>query len=495
MKKIISSLLALLIAVTVLASCAKTPDDPAQSTASAVTGEGSGEVVTTGNGETDRITPNVGDVNYGGHVFNVLTRGTSSETWYSRDIYAESITGNIISDAVYTRNTRMEEKYGFKVQETGSKNPATDAVTSITAGNDEYDMFCFKVKDDITSLMLKGYLRNLNNITSMDLDAPYYDQNSRKAFSIANKLYLVTGELLTMDNDATRCVLFNKALFSEMSLANELGGSFYQLMNDGTWTFAAMEKAATIVTTDLNGDGVMNLEDRWGIASSAFNSVAFFNAAGKVLFDKDRDDVPVFVANTEDCLTVLYDVITLLNSSCCRHYTNAYNEGIPQFKEGKLLFYCAQLADVPLLREMEFDFGIIPLPKYTADQENYSSTVTTYGSNCIAIPSSVKEPERAATIIEVLSCESMYVLTPAYYELNLKSKLVRDAESGPAIDIILKTACFELGYMWNWGGVYGQITGAFNNNTPNLATAMKSIEKSAGKAIASNVETITGLQD
>ncbi|MCQ2427395.1 MAG: hypothetical protein MJ137_03190, partial [Clostridia bacterium] len=421
------------------------------------------------------------------------TRGTSSSTWYSRDIFADGVSGDIIADAVYTRNSRMEEKYGFKVEEFGSKNPATDAVNSINGGSDDYGMYCFKVKDDITSLLLKGYLYNLNNVSSMNLDAPYYDQNSRRDFSIAGKLYLVTGDLLTMDNDATRCCLFNKALFNELSISNEIGGSLYDLMKDGTWTQEVMAKCAEIATTDLDGNGVMDLNDRYGMVSEQFNAVSFYNAAGRLIYQKDQDDVPFFAANTEDGLQVFSDVITMLNQPFCRHYSNAYNEAIPQFKEGIVLFYPAQLADVPLLREMEFDFGIVPLPKYSADQDSYHSTVTTYGSNCIAIPTTVKNVERSAVIIEVLSCESMYVLTPAYYELNLKSKLVRDAESGPAIDIILKTACYELGYMWNWGGIYGAVTGGFNNNNPNLTTSFKSVEKLAKKAIENDVETIRGI--
>ncbi|MCQ2427396.1 MAG: extracellular solute-binding protein [Clostridia bacterium] len=491
MKKTVSLIL---VIWTLLLTACSAENPGSETTEAAATLPPVPGVTTAVSTDTERLTPNIGSVNFGGHVFNVLTRGTSSATWYSRDIFAESITGDIIGDAVYTRNTRMEEKYGFKVAEKGSKTPAAAAAASIGSGNDEYDMFCFKIKDDITGLILKGFLNNLNGVSAMNLDRPYYDQNSRKAFSIAGRLFLVTGDMLTMDNDATRCVLFNKALFKEAKIENEVGGTFYGLMDRGLWTLDAMEKAALVVTSDLNGDGVMDLSDRWGVASSAFNALALYNASGKLMFEKDADDIPYFTAGTEGSLEAFSRAITFLNSNFCRHYTDAYTEGIPQFKEGTLLFYSAQLADVPLLRGMEFDFGIIPLPKFSADQKSYFSTVTTYGSNCIAIPSSVQDTERAGSIIEVLSCESMYVLTPAYYDVSLKSKLIRDAESAPAIDIILSTACFELGYMWNWGSVYSTVTGAFNNNTPNLATSFRSSEKTANKAIANNVETIKAFE-
>lgn len=490
MKKAAAAVLVLFLTLSAFVSCGEANTGAGDTTPALTNPPEISADATADPSETERIQPDVGSADFDGHVFRVLTRGTSSSTWYSRDIYAEGITGDVISDAVYTRNVHMEDKYGFIVEEVGSSKPADDAVTAVTSGDDIYDMFCFKIKDDITSLLLKGYLRNLNNVEKMNLDKPYYDQNSRKAFSLVNKLYLITGDLLTMDNDATRCCLFNKATFGDLQLSGKIGGTLYELMSDGKWTLDVLSECAAVATSDENGDGVMDINDKFGMVSEQFNVLAFYNAAGRLMFEKNADDIPVFTANSEDSLDVFSKIVTLLCGDYCRHYSNAYNEAIPQFSEGLILFYPAQLADVPLQREMEYDFGIIPLPKLDENQDGYHSPVTTYGSNCISIPTSVQDVDRAAVIIEVLSCESMYEVTPAYFELNLKSRLARDAESSPSIDIILKTACFELGYMWNYGSVYSAITNAFNNANPNLATPFKQVEKSAGKTIEKNMETI-----
>lgn len=487
MKKLISLLLAASLLLVTLVSCGvqgDTEDTEATTAAAANTTEAVPEATS--------VTPDIADdVNFGGHVFNVLTRGTSSATWYSRDIFSDGETGgDIIADAVFQRNSHMEAKYGFTVAEKGSNAPADDARIAVGSGDDLYDMFCFKVKDDMTSMILQGYLYDLNQVDKMNLDKPYYDQNSRKAFSIDNRLFLVTGDLLTMDNDATRCTLFNKELFNELSVGNVIGGTLYDLVSSKTWNLEAMQKCAQTVTQDLNGDGVMDLTDRYGMLSEQFNALAFTNSAGVMLYEKNADDVPFFTGNNDRALTVLFDVVTMLNGEYCRHYSNAYNEAIPQFKEGLILFYPAQLADVPLLRDMDFDFGIVPLPMYSADQDQYYSPVTTYGSNCISIPASVKDPDRAASIIEVLSCESMYVLTPAYYEINLKSRMMRDVESTISLDIILSTAVFELAYMWNLGGVYSAICTAFNDNQPSLSSAIKSTDRFSAAVIEKNIESI-----
>lgn len=500
--RLLSLILVIAMLAAIAVSCSNVQDDdnntPNDTTTASSGNQGTPNDSTPAPGETttSRITPDVpNDTNFGNHVFRVLTRGTYSETWYSRDIYSAGISGDTISDAVYARNTAMEEQYSFIVEEVGSKDPPGDAAIKIQSGVDEYDMFCFRIKDHITGLLLQGYLRDLNNIDEINLDQPYYDQNSRKAFSMAKHLYLVTGDLLTMDNDATRCTLFNKTLFNQLSIADQVGGSLYDHMEKGTWTLDIMQQCAALATSDLDGDGEMSMTDRWGMVSEQFNALAFFNSAGATMFEKNADDVPVFVGNSERNLTILADVVTMLNDPYCRHYSNGYTEAIPQFKDGIVLFYPAQLADVPLLRSMAFDFGIVPLPKYTAEQDKYVSPVTTYGSNCIAIPSSVKDVERAATIIEVLSCESMYVVTPAYYEVNLKSKLAVDQESAASIDVILDTAMFELAYMWNIGGLYNSICNAFKTNSPSLASAFKAATKVSERTIENYIKTIEGFKD
>lgn len=486
MKRFISAALALLMLLAAATACADSGN-----------GEGT-DVVTTAaaeQSETDlpvetKVIADVPDSDFNGHVFRVLTRGKSSATWYSKDIYSENISGDLISDAVFERNKKMEEKYKFVVEEVGSDKPAEDGKIAVASNLDTYDMFCFKIKDDMTSLIIQGYLYDLNQVDILDLDKPYYDQNSRREFSIDNRLFLVTGDLLTMDNDATRCSLFNKDLFTELSIAQEIGGTLYEKVADQTWTLDVMKQCAQLATSDLNGDGVRDLTDRYGMVSEQFNALAFTNAAGVRLYEKDSEDIPYFTGTDSRTLTILSDVITMLNGDYCRHYSNAYNEAIPQFQNGLVLFYPAQLADVPLLRAMDFDFGIVPLPKLTKEQDKYYSPVTTYGSNCISIPASVKNVERAGIIIEVLSCESMYTVTPAYYDVSLKTRLVRDAESSACLDIILGSAMFELAYMWNLAGVYSAICTAFNDNKPSLSAAFKASDVMSKTTIQKYVDSI-----
>ncbi len=494
-KRILSIALAALMCAATFVACADDAGSTNTTAAPTTTAAPSGDAAATTPAETTeaRITPNVPSANFEGHKFNVLTKGQGSATWYSRDIFSEGVTGEVISDAVYARNKKIEEIYNFEVVEVGSNDPLNQASNSILAQNDEFDMISIRLKDHITSLVTKGYLRDLNQLPLLDTDAVYYDQSAKESISMGGKVFALTGDLLTMDNDATRCILFNKALFTKLQLEQTLGGSLYDLVNQKKWTIEKLELASSSAMADLNGDQLMDQNDQWGMANEQFNTLALLNSSGRFLFEKDNDDLPVFTANNENVLTALQRIIPLINAEHSLFYSNAYEQVHPYFKEGTILFHLAQLAEVTLYRAMEFDFGIIPLPMWDEAQERYYSPVTAYGSNCISVPITASNVDRTATIIEALSCESMYTVTHAYYETALKGKMLRDEESTEMLDIILSTAVFELGYMWNWGSIYDTIGNLTKSNNTNVSSAFRVLEKVCTRAIENSTKALENL--
>ena len=93
-KRIVAIALATLMCIAVFAACASEVDMDTLDT----TPHPSADVDIPGNNESDittpepeeiRINPNLPESDFGGHKFNVLTRGQSSANWCSRDIYSE----------------------------------------------------------------------------------------------------------------------------------------------------------------------------------------------------------------------------------------------------------------------------------------------------------------------------------------------------------------------------------------------------------------------
>lgn len=92
--------------------------------------------------ETTKILPDLPERDFEGYTFRGMTKGTASSHWYSRDFYAEEITGEAINDAVYNRNATVGEKYNFKMEELGAESgdPVSDARKAVQAGENSFDV-------------------------------------------------------------------------------------------------------------------------------------------------------------------------------------------------------------------------------------------------------------------------------------------------------------------------------------------------------------------
>lgn len=106
-KKSISLILAMLLTSMYAASCG--------STSAGNSGETSGQTQTdTTVPEETKEVAEIPDKKYDGYQFRIL--GQTPATGSTNDeIYAESETGDMLNDAVYQRNTMVEDKLGIEI--------------------------------------------------------------------------------------------------------------------------------------------------------------------------------------------------------------------------------------------------------------------------------------------------------------------------------------------------------------------------------------------
>lgn len=57
---------------------------------------------------------------------------------------------------------------------------------------------------------------------------------------------------------------------------------------------------------------------------------------------------------------------------------------------------------------------------------------------------------------------SVDTLTATYYDNALKTRYVRDEESGDMLDIIFATRVYDLGFISDWGGAGSLISTIYN---------------------------------
>ncbi len=502
-KRVLAALLCGIICLGQFTACSdkKTGDETKGTNETTPTSGGETETTATGETETERLQPDLPEANYNGYDFRMLGKGTHLVHWSSKDLTAEEITGDPINDAVYNRNQLIGEKYNVKFVELAVAdyfNQGAELALSCNAQTDEYDMVALKPEGVVSSFITNGYIMDLNDIPNMDLSKPWYDQNSITGMSIDNKVFCVMGDMLTMDDDATGAVFFNKKL----AISNDLP-DMYGMVKEGTWTIDKLTEFATTAATDANGDGVMKAEDdTWGALSEYAATFALISGCGKTMVTKDADDIPQNTTMDEGYIAMYEKVLKLQNNfdvtlyaESLSGYADVWTDCMDvTFQSDRALFNICWLNRASLFRDMETDFGILPLPKYDENQENYSSFVHMYCANTIAIPKTGQDFARTGVIIEALSAESMYTLKPAYYDKTLKYKSSRDVESTEMLDIIFATRIYDLGYMFNWGGVYssvGSLAGTNGQDISGYASKLSKISKVFTKTRDKTIEDIS----
>ena len=104
------------------------------------------------------------------------------------------------------------------------------------------------------------------------------------------------------------------------------------------------------------------------------------------------------------------------------------------------------------MRDMNDDYGFLPVPKYDETCEKYYTMVGA-GNHMPCIPKTTSDPERTSIILEALAAEGYRTVIPAYYEVALQRKYTRDTESADMLDIIKDGRVFDIGYYFLGGSL------------------------------------------
>ena len=293
--KNIKYLLAALIIAASAVSCADADAAQTADTASAETGSTAAET-------EDVFDPfaNLPEADYDGYEFNMLIRPT--DRWVG-DMYIEEATGDPVDDAVFERNSRISEQYNIKFTYTPSSSEVyeTDATSVILAGDDAYDLIVTHGRAAFIYANQNLLLDWNTDLPYVNLDNPWWDQDARENFSINNRLYVMTGDLSYNSMGAANVMLFNKALFLDLDLEYP-----YQMVRDGKWTYDVWEQMLRIGSSDLNGDGVIEMEyDRFGYVTQRWvGPVQAFATSGLRVLSKDENDIPYLTMMSDKTVEV-----------------------------------------------------------------------------------------------------------------------------------------------------------------------------------------------
>lgn len=436
------------------------------------------------------------DLDFSGSTVKFLLRGGIDEN----ELLTE-LTGDIVDDAVYNRNLSVQErlnvKFDLQSSGNGTAQEMPSAVTnSILAGSYEYDIIAW-AQYVVLPLSLKNMFLNLVDAPYIDLEQPWWNKNYIDAISIGNNSrFFLVGDVNLTALKNTSAAFFNKKLFSDYIGSVD---EFYTTVSTGGWTVDLCKNYSEAVYTDVNGNGVVDDGDIYGLAGTTVANTEHYAIACDMEFSqRDEDGIPYITLNSDRSATIvekLYDLyynnkgMMVLNSD-----SSFVSDSLAKiFSMDQLLFMPIWVQTCDYLRDMESDYGIIPYPKLDEAQEDYRTLVHDTAS-MFCIPTTCNQSDTVCAVLEAMSAESYRTVTPAYYEVALKQKYARDSLSVLMIDIIHNNASTDFIYAYNYGvssmgTIMRDIIGGKNNN---FASVYKKRERAAVKGLEKIINMYTG---
>lgn len=390
--------------------------------------------------------------------------GADTHTW---EIWCEEeIEGDSVSRAVLNRSRWLQDTYGIEIEMLFNPmdGPSKYASIALQAGQ-PLDV----VTDGANHLapeLVNGNFYDYNDINPrfndgkgwLTMDADYWDQNSRSAYSILNKVFMLTGDYCLVDDECTWAMLFNKDMVKQYGYESP-----YKTVKDGNWTIDTLYKYCKEVTMPSGDKLTWVAEDhnKWGLVTQGFDGLMFMMGCGQSMVAKDDEDKPYLRIGEQRHIDVAQKVISMLideNAVGFADLYGAWDSGVYDtevqiFANGDAMFMPASVSimNSPKIKETDVDIGIIPMPKADNIQEDYTSSSNVYSLEMVAIPlTNTTNLEATLFTLEAMAWYGKQYITPEYYEKVLKLQKFRDEEAEEMLDLIFRNRTYDMGIAYNW---------------------------------------------
>ena len=476
-RKVLSLLLAGVMLIGMLAACA-TPD----------TGEQGSDVnLESETGDKYQQALATLTVDMKGEDFVVLGRGDAGSS--VSEIMREEASSDPLENAVYNRNRDLSEicKLNYIAKLTPSDALSDTLSNDIKAGAGEYAI-AFPDMRVAGTMATKSMLKDFHDLSYIDLDAEWWDQGTAE-MSVVGKTFWMNSDINYLAHDVTFLTLFSKVMAQSQGLDD-----LYETVNNGEWTIDVFSATAKKVSSDLDGNGKYDENDAYGLIGTSTMGFAMFYGSEMRYVACDEDGEPYLAMSETDLLKasdLLDKVLDLLYSGHSSYIVAAgkEQEALHMFINNQGLFYLECAGYINSLRNMSDDFGVLPLPKYSEEQERYATYVNPVASTMV-VPVGPKNYDDLSKAIETMAILSSESVIPTYYELVLKRKTIRDEESAQMLDIIFSNRIYDLACFYEQIGLMHIFQGAVNAKTNSYSSKYSSAAKKAEKELIRIVRRI-----
>ncbi len=408
----------------------------------------------------------------------------AGEPGYSFD--AQEVNGEVLNDAIYNRNRRVENKFNITIVEELVSDEVTLLAKNVQGGLNDYAIY-HVLMWSVPSILSRNLIRPVSSLPYVDISQPYWDPGMKDIMFGEDVSYYGYSDIVFNHYESMATLFYNGQLLDNNHLESP-----YDLFISGQWTVDKMAEYCEIVSNDKNGDGSMSIDDDiFGFAGRDFSQLAWLHGSGLQLVVKDESTDEYVFSITNDKLLRLYESAKTLIDTNNVTYLKDSGKSSTAFKNGQVLFLAHQLNVFRGLRDTEDAYGIICYPSVDGDIESTRVYVNNAGMFVVPILCVDEDAERLGNILEGWAADSYDYLMPEYFQYAVVGKSAHDANSADMLYRMRAMRSFDIAYALDGTNSIPIGTYVRAMASGSFASLQQKFESKANKAIRTGVEIMT----
>lgn len=483
MKKLKFTVSVLLVAVMIcfsLVACKKSTTEEVSGTVAATTAPEGNDGRYDANGYLKDDLPD--DVSCNGAQFRIYSWSEQSAI----DWGTHEMSSNVVEQALYEREINVKDRFDVTLDITLANGGWDDRSSFIQtlevvvlsgSPEDNYHLVCqYTACSGMGAI--KSLYKNLKDVKYLNFDKPWWPQFLNSSASVGDNLYFASGDITGTAIKNLHCMYVNLDLYNSLNIADTVDGrTIYKVVKDGDWTLQT-QRIMIMDVTEVGGDDLT-----YGLTiSNTANADGFFYGGGFKYVENADGNFEISKDLTNSRLVDWFDEVQAL--ICSNKNVTVSSE---LFYAGKSLFYSDGVSAVMgLMRDVEFEYAILPVFKYDSEQEYYYTTPNLWVS-MFSIPVTSPDEDMSGLVMEALASEGYRTLTDALYYDAFQHRYLSTDENAQIFDIITDNVVFDSARMFaDQIGIFS----AFRNGVIDKTTSWSSIYGSSGSSWATKIATI-----
>ena len=408
---------------------------------------------------------NDAEINFGGETINLMYWAEVERPEFEQ----EEITGDNVRDAIYDRNTNVEDRLNVDLNFIpvyaayhGAREPFLKHIDAIySAGTKDYDIIATYARTE-ASLAVRGHLQNFSKIDQsyINLEKPWWPAQLVETVSFGNNdYYFISGDMSTNVLHMMHSMYINKTMFEEMEI--ELP---YKTVREGKWTMDKLIEVTSGRYEDVDGDNTVSKGDLFGFCALNYVCDSFYPASNMRYVDENPTDWLVLSPDFGSSKTVKLvnklgawaatDSVWITGGGNSTTEEGDYTRKLFKNKQALVWMEHASTAAHALV-DVDFSYGLVPNPKYDERQLNYytgvGNPITLYGIYVDFDDRGDRQQtlRMFSAVMECYASEGYRLTTPEIFEVNMQLKYAEGQDETDMFEYVRSGVVFDLGKIFN----------------------------------------------